>query len=135
MFCDNCGKEIPDDSAFCPECGNAVAGRVMPSLDDEITDSSLDALADANVNMAVGAYITWIGFIIAVCSDSKNNSFNRFHLNQALIINIAATVGFVLPLIGFLILIAAFVYAILGIVSASNKSMKALPLLDKIKLM
>ena len=21
MFCENCGKEIPNDSAFCPECG------------------------------------------------------------------------------------------------------------------
>ena len=21
MFCENCGKEIPGDSKFCPECG------------------------------------------------------------------------------------------------------------------
>lgn len=24
MYCDNCGKELPDDTAFCPECGNRV---------------------------------------------------------------------------------------------------------------
>ncbi len=24
MFCENCGKEIPDDVKFCPECGWAV---------------------------------------------------------------------------------------------------------------
>lgn len=24
MFCENCGKKIPDDSAFCPECGAKV---------------------------------------------------------------------------------------------------------------
>ena len=21
MFCTNCGKQIPDDARFCPECG------------------------------------------------------------------------------------------------------------------
>ena len=25
MFCEKCGKEIPDDSKFCPECGAAIA--------------------------------------------------------------------------------------------------------------
>ena len=24
MFCKKCGKEIPDDSAFCPKCGAQV---------------------------------------------------------------------------------------------------------------
>jgi len=26
MFCENCGKEIPDDAKFCPECGAPIAG-------------------------------------------------------------------------------------------------------------
>ena len=25
MFCPNCGKEIPDDSKFCPYCGYQIA--------------------------------------------------------------------------------------------------------------
>lgn len=24
MYCGNCGKEIEDDAAFCPECGSRV---------------------------------------------------------------------------------------------------------------
>jgi hypothetical protein len=24
MFCENCGTQLPDDSAFCPECGNKI---------------------------------------------------------------------------------------------------------------
>lgn len=24
MFCENCGKEIPDDAKFCPECGTPI---------------------------------------------------------------------------------------------------------------
>lgn len=27
MFCSNCGKEIPEGSQFCPECGAAVSGN------------------------------------------------------------------------------------------------------------
>lgn len=37
MFCENCGKEIPDDAKFCPECGaavssvrNSVSGEAIP---------------------------------------------------------------------------------------------------------
>ena len=26
MFCENCGKEIPDDAKYCPECGAPAAG-------------------------------------------------------------------------------------------------------------
>ena len=26
MFCSNCGKQIPDGSAFCPECGATLGG-------------------------------------------------------------------------------------------------------------
>lgn len=25
--CNNCGAEIPNDSAFCPNCGNAIKGK------------------------------------------------------------------------------------------------------------
>lgn len=31
MFCANCGKELPEGSAFCPGCGRAVAtGAPVP---------------------------------------------------------------------------------------------------------
>ncbi len=26
MFCSKCGKEIPNESVFCPECGNRCKG-------------------------------------------------------------------------------------------------------------
>ena len=32
MFCDNCGKEIPEGSVFCPECGASVNnGQTVPA--------------------------------------------------------------------------------------------------------
>lgn len=37
MFCRNCGKEIPDDSVFCPECGGKCSDEKtkskMPKVD------------------------------------------------------------------------------------------------------
>ena len=30
MFCANCGKEIPEQSAFCPGCGKSVQGAEAP---------------------------------------------------------------------------------------------------------
>ncbi len=39
MFCENCGKEIPEDAKFCPECGAVVpmdltgrSGEALPAL-------------------------------------------------------------------------------------------------------
>lgn len=37
------------------------------------------------------AYLTWIGFIIALVSGDKENS--KFHLNQALVLNLFALIG------------------------------------------
>jgi uncharacterized RDD family membrane protein YckC len=31
MFCSSCGKQIPDDSAFCPDCGAKVPGMQTAS--------------------------------------------------------------------------------------------------------
>ncbi len=28
MFCNKCGNQVPDNSAFCPVCGNNIAGNV-----------------------------------------------------------------------------------------------------------
>lgn len=28
MFCANCGKEIPDETVFCPECGNKAGATI-----------------------------------------------------------------------------------------------------------
>ena len=42
MFCVNCGKEIKDDSTFCPECGAIQQG----------TTSSAGSNTETNVNSA-----------------------------------------------------------------------------------
>ena len=39
MYCENCGKEIPGDSKFCPECGAKVSEEPGSEISEEITVS------------------------------------------------------------------------------------------------
>src|SRR4051794_4263856 len=31
MFCKHCGKRIPEDSKFCPECGQSLTDKANPN--------------------------------------------------------------------------------------------------------
>jgi len=42
MICTECGKETPDDSAFCEQCGHAIA-----SAENPVAASSADSAEDA----------------------------------------------------------------------------------------
>ena len=90
-------------------------------------------------------YITWIGLLIAILSDDKNEPFFKHHLNNALVILIASTVvGLIgaplcfIPIIGGLVVFAAeiflFVCMIMGIVNAINGECKPLPIIGDIHL-
>lgn len=84
------------------------------------------------------AYLTWIGFIIAFVSGDKENS--KFHLNQALVLNLFALIGSLtwIPIIGILAglwSIFVFVCWIIALIGAVNGEEKEVPLLGKIKLL
>ena len=63
------------------------------------------------------AYVTWVGLLIAFIAGDRENS--KFHLNQALVIWL---VGFlsVIPIVGWIIGIAAFVFAVIFLANSSN---------------
>lgn len=86
------------------------------------------------------AYITWIGFIVAICAGDKEGA--KFHLNQALVILIANTIGIIfsfIPIIGWIIgtlwNIFVFICWILGLIAAINEEEKEVPLLGQIKIL
>ncbi len=39
MFCQNCGKELPEGAAFCPECGTKVAETVTETVTPETVET------------------------------------------------------------------------------------------------
>lgn len=62
MFCKKCGREIPDDSAFCPKCG-AQVNMAQPSGEN----SSFGYYAN-QAKQEVQKYNIWaiVGFVLSL---------------------------------------------------------------------
>mgnify|MGYP006968287435 CR=1 FL=1 len=74
------------------------------------------------------AYITWIGFLIAVCAGDKEGA--KFHINQALVILLFSLLAMI-PCIGW---VWGLVCWIMGLIAAINEEEKEVPLIGKIRL-
>ena len=90
---------------------------------------------------AVAAYLTWIGFIIALVIGDRTDEFTNHPLNQALVINILSILGGVLsvmPLLGSIVsgIIDFAVLALwaIGVFRAITWSMDPLPVIGDIHL-
>ena len=77
------------------------------------------------------AYITWIGFILAVVLGDKENS--KFHINQALVIGLFSLLS-VIPCLGQIWGIFMIVCWFMGLISAINGEEKPVPVIGKIVL-
>jgi len=80
------------------------------------------------------SYISWIGFIVTMCSNFKNHDFVKFHVNQALWVNIFLT-AFVIPFIGWIVGIFGIVCMFIGIIGASNSQMNPIPFVGNIRIL
>lgn len=90
MFCKFCGKELPDDAKFCPECGNSVDAQTPNDKSDSFSisdpkqeESSQPAMVvppiiinntntNSNVNVAnssanhVSSKSKWVAFFLCL---------------------------------------------------------------------
>ena len=78
------------------------------------------------------AYLTWIGFLIAVCAGDKEGA--KFHLNQALVILLFSLLSLI-PCIGCIWGIFMIVCWFMGLIAAINEEEKEVPLIGKIRLL
>ncbi len=85
-------------------------------------------------------FILWLVGLIQMPNDPDV----RFHVNQGIVLSIAAAIvsvlGSVIPILGWFIIapvggIAVLVLAIMGIINAVNNQQKELPLIGKIKIL
>ena len=96
--------------------------------------------AAEDCTVAILAYLTVVGFIIALILYSSNKTaIGAFHLRQALGLLLTALVGYVvlllIPVVGWLCIplfgVVILVFAVLGIIAAANGQQKPLPLLGE----
>lgn len=123
MYCSKCGSEITGNEKFCPTCGNSLQSNAS----GQTSNGSMSAKTTSII-----AYITWVGFIVAMCAGDREGA--KFHLNQALVYHIFCLLSAV-PVVGFLWGIFMLVCFILGLVWASQGEEKELPLIGKIHIL
>ena len=101
---------------------------------------------NANKSMGILSYL-WILVLVPIFT-AKESKFAMFHAEQGITLAIAATiimilaiifgfipvVGFVFGIIFWLVDLAIFVLAVIGIINAANGQAKELPLVGKIRL-
>lgn len=78
------------------------------------------------------AYLTWIGFLIAILAGDKEGA--KFHVNQALVIMLFSLLA-IIPCIGWIWGIFMFVCWIIGFIAAINEEEKEVPLIGKIRIL
>jgi len=88
---------------------------------------------------SVAAYITWIGFLIAVVMRDPTDRYTAHHMNQALVLNVIGFVAGALNIIpvigniaGLVIGVGVFVLDIMGIARAATGSTEPLPFIGDI---
>ena len=88
---------------------------------------------------AMAAYISWIGFIIAIVIGDRSNRYVAHHLNQALVLNIISVLGgalTIIPILGGMaasvISLAVLVFWIMGIYNAYKEKTDPLPIIGDI---
>ncbi len=132
-YCNNCGKEIPDDQKLCEECKKAKNEKINNEI-------------NKNINLlAILAYLGLL-FIVPLVVCDKNNKFVRFHVNQGIVLFIfslvfnllSVVVFFILPIIGYIIgaveSIFTLAFVIVGVVNVCKEETKPLPIIGKINI-
>lgn len=86
------------------------------------------------------AYLTWVGLLVAFLAGDKEDA--KFHLNQALVIWLAALVNGMIgkiPLIGgfvsAIILVFLFICFLIGLIGAIKEEENEIPVLGAIKIL
>lgn len=67
MYCNSCGKEIPGDSTFCPECGESAHGAAGPATKVISEQSTGEVSPGMNIGIIAGSIIIpLIGIVMGI---------------------------------------------------------------------
>lgn len=153
MICGFCGSQIDGKGKNCKYCGAPITQsntnssgtyyervngeEIPPNMNNKATQRTnyTQNSSSNSTTMAIVAYLTWIGFIVAFVSNDKDTPLVKFHLNQALVLNLFGIIGPMIPIVGWAAEIVVFVFFVMGIIGASRGEMNELPIIGSIKLL
>ena len=78
------------------------------------------------------AYFSWVGWAVAYLAGDREVA--KFHLNQALVLNIAGLLA-LLPYAGYVISIFILVLRVMALIGAANGEERKLPIVGNITLL
>lgn len=144
-FCKNCGKELPENATFCSSCGTQVgqgipqAAPVYAEPTEFTQEFSAEERTDCRVLASLVYVFSFLGMILALLI-RPNSKFIKFHVNQALVLNISylfLTLVAIVPILGWIVAgvgyIVLFVFLWIGFARALNGRACFLPLIGKYK--
>ncbi len=147
ITCKNCGAQLDDSVKVCPNCGAQI--EAAASLDSKVAalNNTKDYTAqmdpqDIESNKVMGLLAYLFLLVLVPIFAAKDSKFARFHANQGLLILIVELIAIVLgwiPVIGWILSwivnVACWVFAILGIINVVNGKAKELPLIGSFKIL
>lgn len=161
MFCEKCGRELPDNAKFCDGCG-AQIGAEATRKDFAETVKGLGSTADTTGEFdaadieknKVLSLFSYLGILLLIpLLAAPKSKFARFHVNQGLVLFLAEiiwgvisgcitmiiggipVVGVLFSVLSKLVSLAMSILAILGIVNACTGKAKELPVIGSVKLL
>lgn len=94
MVCSKCGTQLNDGVVFCPNCGTPTAGGPQPQVyvdpADHTGEFSAKDISDNKVFAMLPYIMSVVGVIIALLA-SNESPYSRFHVRQALKLDVATT--------------------------------------------
>ena len=164
-FCEKCGAKMEEEAKFCPSCGagvngqqsqysqqNTQSGNFQETINKYMqTEDNTSEFEQEDINQnKVMAVLAYIGILVLVpLLAAPNSKYARYHVNQGLLLFIAEiclgvvmgifiwipVLNIIMGILGGIVALLFFVFAIIGIVNACQGKAKGLPIFGKFKIL
>ena len=143
IFCPKCGNQLPDGATSCSSCGTSFAAQPQPAPAAAAPVYQAPATTAHAANGTRGlCMLSYLGiFALYALVINKEDADIRFHVNQAMCLQVFILIASLVNIIPFLGWIAFgvacimyIVFTIMGILNAKNGVQKELPIVGKYRL-
>ena len=138
IFCPKCGTQLPDGAVSCSSCGTPLGAAPQPSAAPAY-QAPVANTANGTRGLCMISYLGIFGLYALVIN--KEDPDIRFHVNQALCLEIfilIASLCNIVPILGQIAFgvacIMYIVFTIMGILNAKKGEQKELPIVGKYRL-